>query len=143
MQRILFNLWCWLVLSSVLAGGHAGAGTAVDTVAGTPIVAEMEIAYLLQYVSQSKCDFYRNGRWYSPKDAQLHLQNKYKLLSENHRINSVEDFIEKAATRSSLSGLAYKIKCSGGDPMLSNRWLLDELGRYRVSGASRLNRPLP
>ncbi len=126
MHKILFRFWCLMALSSIFPGAQAVAGT------GTLPVAETEIAYLLQFVTQSKCEFYRNGRWYSPIDAQLHLQNKHKLLVSNHQINTAEDFIEKVATRSSLSGLAYKIKCGSADPMPSSQWLLGELGRYRA-----------
>src|SRR5450631_1524586 len=56
-------------------------------------------------------------------------------LAPRDQIITAEDFIENAATRSSLSGQPYEVRCDGGEAMTSNRWLHDELTRYRTPGS--------
>jgi hypothetical protein len=102
--------------------------------------AQAEIDYLLSAVASSKCEFYRNGSWYDPKSAADHLATKYKYLAARDLVQSAEEFIEKAATRSSLSGRDYAIRCGGGAAVASNRWLLILLARYRESHADALRR---
>jgi hypothetical protein len=103
--------------------------------------AQAEIDYLLSAVANSQCEFYRNGSWYDPKSAAGHLATKYKYLAARDLVQSAEDFIEKAATRSSLSGRDYAIRCGGGGAAVaSSRWLLILLARYRESHAAALPR---
>jgi hypothetical protein len=85
---------------------------------------------------------YRNGSWYDSKRAQAHLRGKYEMLAAADRINTAEDFIEKAATKSSLSGRPYQVKCRGSEAVTSNQWLRDVLARYRTSGAHNAPRVL-
>jgi len=92
----------------------------------------VEVDYLLQDVGTSGCEFYRNGSWYDGRRAQAHLLSKYEYLVARNLIGSAEDFIDKAATKSSLSGQAYKIRCPGHAVVESNQWLRDALARYRV-----------
>ena len=99
--------------------------------AEAPPAAQVEIEYLLQYVGASGCEFYRNGSWYDAGRAEPHLRDKYKYLSERHQINSAEDFIDLAATKSSFSGLAYQIRCKGSMAVPSGRWLYDALTLHR------------
>jgi Family of unknown function (DUF5329) len=103
--------------------------------AGPPAVAQTEINYLLGSIDRSGCEFYRNGSWYDSKKAQAHLRYKYEMLAAREQINTAEDFIEKAATRSSLSGQPYEIRCSGGEAVTMNQWLHGMLARYRAHGA--------
>jgi hypothetical protein len=98
-----------------------------------PADAESEINYLLSYIENSGCDFYRNGTWYDSKKARTHLHDKYDVLVAGNRINTAEDFIEKTASESSLSGRPYEVRCGAGDVVPSNRWLRDALARYRLS----------
>jgi hypothetical protein len=100
--------------------------------AAAPAAAQVEIEYLLQYVGTSGCEFYRNGSWYDGARAQAHLRGKYDYLAARNRIASAEDFIDKAATKSSFSGQAYKIRCAGQAEVESNPWLREVLARYRV-----------
>jgi hypothetical protein len=100
-----------------------------------PAVAQTEINYLLESIDRSGCEFYRNGTWYDSKKAQAHLRYKYEMLAAHDQINTAEDFIGKAATKSSLSGRPYEIRCSGGEAVPTNQWLHDVLARYRAHGA--------
>lgn len=103
--------------------------------AAPPAIAQSEIHYLLGFIETSGCEFYRNGSWYDSKKAQAHLRYKYEMLAARDQINTAEDFIEKAATKSSLSGQPYEVRCSGGEAVTINRWLHDVLARYRTHGA--------
>lgn len=105
--------------------------------AAPPAMAQTEINHLLEFVGSSGCEFYRNGSWYDAKRAQAHLRSKYQWLVARDQINTVEDFIEKAATRSSLSGRPYEVRCGGGEAVPSNRWLRDEMTRYRTPGSDQ------
>lgn len=110
--------------------------------AAAPPIAQAEISYLLESVENSGCEFYRNGTWYDSKKARAHLQSKFEMLSAAGRINSAEDFIESAGTRSSLSGLPYQVRC-GGEPIMSSQWLRSELEHYRSHGTPRESRGVP
>jgi hypothetical protein len=105
--------------------------------AAPPPIAQAEINYLLEFVEHSGCEFFRNGTWYDAKTARAHLKSKYELLSASDRISSTEDFIDKAATSSSLSGRPYQVRCGGGEPITSAQWLREALNRYRPHDAPR------
>jgi hypothetical protein len=102
--------------------------------------AQTEINYLLAYVEKSGCEFHRNGTWYDAKRAQEHLRLKYETLAAGNQIQSAEDFVEKAATKSSLSGRAYEIRCSSGGIVATNQWLREALARYRALNANNAPR---
>ena len=112
-------------------------GLALLTVASAapPAITQTEINYLLGFIESSGCEFYRNGSWYDSKRAQAHLRGKYEILAGADQISTAEDFIEKAATKSSLSGRPYQVRCGGGEAVTSNQWLRDVLTRYRTFGA--------
>jgi hypothetical protein len=101
--------------------------------AAPPATAQAEINYLLAAIDRSGCQFYRNGSWYDSKQAQAHLRGKYDALMAANRIQTAEDFIERAATRSSISGQAYAIRCNADPVVPTDRWLRDQLARYRSS----------
>jgi hypothetical protein len=82
--------------------------------AAPPASAVAEINYLLEFIDRSGCRFYRNGSWYDSHRAQSHLRDKYDFLAARGRIKSADDFIEQAATRSSMSGEEYQIQCEAG-----------------------------
>ena len=100
--------------------------------AAPPTSVQIEVNFLLGYVEGSGCEFYRNGAWYDSKAAQAHLRGKYNHLAAANLIDSTEDFIERAATASSLSGQPYSVKCNGGATATSRQWLRDELARFRL-----------
>ena len=101
-----------------------------------PSVAEAEIRHLLDHLSQSGCAFYRNGVWYEAERAREHLEMKYRHLRDRGLIDTAEDFIARAATESSLSGEAYRVRCSG-TVFTSAEWLMSQLRslRQKTSGA--------
>lgn len=110
-----------LSLSAPLAAGAAPA----------PRV-QQDVEHLLAYVENSRCSFYRNGDWSDAKAAQAHLRMKYDYLAGRDKIANAKDFIELAASQSSLSGQPYQVLCPGGAPVLSRAWLGDELARWQL-----------
>ena len=102
------------------------------SLAAPPREVTREVDHLLQYIEQSGCDFYRNGSWYDGRRASAHLRLKYEYLSQRHEIATAEDFIEKAATRSSLTSQVYKVRCARGAAGPTHPWLAEELARYRA-----------
>jgi len=109
-------------------------------------IAQAEINYLLGFIEGSACEFSRNGSWYGAKKAAAHLRDKYEFLATGDRIQTAEDFIEEVATRSSLSGQPYQVRCGSEQAVASNQWLRDALEAYRAHtalGAPRLRRGAP
>jgi hypothetical protein len=123
MRRV--RAWSVAAALLVFAVAHAAPGPGP--------VAQAEIGYLLSTVASSNCEFYRNGTWYDPKFAADHLSSKYKYLLARNQVQSAEDFIEKAASRSSMSGRDYAIRCGSGAAVPTSQWLLILLARYRES----------
>lgn len=99
--------------------------------ADPPKNVQTEIGFLLGDIERSGCEFYRNGTWHGAGEAQAHLHDKYEYLVSRNLVNTTEEFIERAATKSSFSGQPYKVRCTGGAIMTSNQWLHSELVRFR------------
>ena len=93
--------------------------------AGTP----EEINSLLHFVEQSECTFIRNGRHYDALEARHHIEKKYAYFKE--QITTAEEFIQYSATKSTISGMPYKVICNGVD-LNSSEWLNAELDRLRT-----------
>ena len=87
-----------------------------------------EIGYLLKFISNSGCEFIRNGASHSSIKATEHIEKKYDYVRS--RVNSAEDFIKYTATKSSISGRPYQVKCDGKEQS-SAQWLIAELKAYR------------
>jgi hypothetical protein len=92
---------------------------------------QAEVGFLLQHIEESGCEFYRNGIWYDGRRARDHLSAKYQYLANRDQISTTVEFIERAATRSSISGIPYQIRCQGSAPVESNPWLRDALAAYQ------------
>jgi hypothetical protein len=120
-----------------------GVGPVAATGAAAPsAVARAEISRLLEFVERADCSFNRNGTWYDGKAARAHLEQKERYLEDRGQIGSAEDFIEKAATRSSMTGQRYSVRC-GSATIPSADWLRSELARIRAIGDGPGTRPAP
>lgn len=95
--------------------------------------AAREIAGLMQSLGASRCEFNRNGNWYDAAQARTHLQRKYDYLLKKNLVDSAEQFIDRAASRSSLSGKAYRVRCPDRPEQDSAGWFRDQLRRLRGS----------
>jgi hypothetical protein len=87
-----------------------------------------EINHLLEFIAQSDCTYIRNGKEYSSLEARDHIAGKYE--SVKWRIKTSETFIHKIASRSSLSGKQYLIRCDE-EEQTTEQWLSSELRNYR------------
>ncbi|CAI8704833.1 MULTISPECIES: DUF5329 domain-containing protein [Pseudomonas] len=92
--------------------------------------ATQEIMGLLDFVEHSECQFVRNGSEYPGPRARAHLEKKLNYLEGKNMVNSAEDFIDLAATKSSMSDRVYEVRCSEGVEPAST-WLKRELQRQR------------
>jgi len=90
-----------------------------------------EAGFLLAYLAWSACSFYRNGSWHDANAARAHLRGKYDRLSVSNEIGNAEDFIDKVATRSSLTGEEYAVRCTDGASVPTATWLRAGLERLR------------
>jgi hypothetical protein len=93
---------------------------------------QSEIDALLTGLKTSGCQFNRNGTWYSPQDAQAHLARKLDYLVSKNAVSSTEQFIERAATKSSVTGQAYVVRCGNAPLVPSSVWLSRQLQILRA-----------
>lgn len=112
------------------------AATPPAATATTPVPASeapREIAALLSLLRVSPCRFERNGRWYDGAKAAAHLQNKLDhAVGRGIAPDSSERFIEEAASRSSLSGRPYRVKCGDAAPIPAATWFRARLRELRT-----------
>jgi len=69
--------------------------------------------------------FYRNGSLYNAVDAGKHL--RMKVSKAGNRVKTAQDFIEKIASKSSLTGENYKIVFSNGKELTTRMYFLSIL----------------
>jgi hypothetical protein len=92
---------------------------------------EKEIRHLFDHLQNSSCEFNRNGKWYTAEEAVAHIHHKYQYLLKKGLIDSTEQFIDRAASESSLSGKPYMVRCGASEPIKSSDWFHEELRRFR------------
>ena len=88
-----------------------------------------EIDYLLTTVGNSDCVFIRNGKRHNSADAEDHLRMKYRR--GKRYASTTEAFIERLASKSSMSKKLYHIECPGEELVPSGDWLTQRLAEYR------------
>lgn len=113
--------WCSVFLLAAVAS---------PVMADVPAEQQAEVQHLLNHLANSDCAMIRNDKTYEAEEATEHVQRKYDHYRD--QITSTEEFIERSATRSLISGKAYHVACPGEDAVPSGEWLGDELGRYRA-----------
>lgn len=89
-----------------------------------------DVNYLLDLVADSGCTFIRNGERHEATDAADHLRMKYE--QDRRHIDSAEQFIDRVASASALSGQPYVVSC-GGATQTSRDWLNEALVNYQVN----------
>ena len=93
--------------------------------------AQREITGLMQALEHSGCRFLRNGKWYGAAEAGSHLQRKYDYLQGRSLADSAEQFIDNAASRSSISGKPYRVACPNRPEQDSALWFQQQLALLR------------
>lgn len=95
--------------------------------------AQHEIDALIAGLGNSGCAFERNGSWHDAKAARAHLQKKYDYLRKRNMADTAELFIERAASKSSMSGKAYRVRCPGKTAESSEHWFRQRLQILRAA----------
>jgi hypothetical protein len=91
----------------------------------------VEVEGLLEFIRSSGCRFNRNGTWYEADEAAAHIDRKYRYALNKGLIGRAEDFIEYAASRSSVTGKEYLVWCKDAAPQKSAEWLTAALEQIR------------
>jgi hypothetical protein len=110
--------------------------TVAAILAATPSIAfaeesDPEIEYLLTAIGSSQCIFTRNGKDHTSDSAEAHLRMKYGKARRH--IADADEFIDRLASESSWTGVAYSIDCQGSEKLTSREWLTKRLNTYRAS----------
>jgi len=90
----------------------------------------LKIEHLLTSVGQSNCTFIRNGKEHTSVNAEEHLRMKYR--KGKNWVENADQFIERIATESSISGDLYYIRCFESKQPTGGR-LSKKLEEYRYS----------
>ncbi len=126
-MKFRFPVW-----TSLLALGIGLAATGLASRAASAEEGLQEtIDHLVEYVRTSEVVFIRNNKEHSPEDAAEHILKKYEHYRK--KIKTPEDFIRLCATKSMISGKAYRIRTPEGEEMATADWLTRELEAYRRS----------
>ena len=112
--RPILALWLVALLPALAAGADA----------------QHEIEQLIRMVAESDCTFIRNGKRYAADKAADHLRLKYRRGRKY--ANTAEQFIERLASKSSMSGKRYYLECDGEPRTETGAWLARALATLRT-----------
>jgi len=90
------------------------------------------VAALLRAVETSGCRMERNGELHDGKAAADHL--RLKLERSGRPGMSADQFIDRVASGSTVSGKAYRVLCPGRPPVDSGAWLRARLAEQGKPG---------
>jgi len=111
----------------------AGVVSAAAAAAPLAPAARAEVDALLSRLEASGCDFNRNGTWHKAAEVKPHLLRKLKYLEDRGAVQTTEQFIELAASGSSMSGEPYLVKCGSAAAVRSATWLSSQLQAMRAA----------
>ena len=114
-------LFTVLLLTSLAASGD-GPGQQSEHLEST-------IQYLLKHVADSGLTFIRNSERHASFDAAEHMNSKYEYFRD--KIKTPEDFIQRCASKSLMSGKPYLVVLENGEEVRTDAWLLSALTVYR------------
>jgi hypothetical protein len=89
-----------------------------------------EIDHLLEAIGSSECVFIRNGTRHDAEKAEEHLRMKYKR--GRRYATSAETFIERLASKSSMTRKLYMMECPGVEAEPAGDWLMQRLEELRA-----------
>ena len=102
--------------------------SAVGAFAAPPPHEQSRIEKLIHFIETRKdMTFIRNGTEYTCTDAAKFLRGK--MESMGGEVTNARDFIERIASKSSMSGKPYQVKFADGKLMMASQFLSDELKR--------------
>jgi len=114
-------LFTVLLLTSLAASGD-GPGQPPEDI-------EPAIQFLLKHVTDSGLTFIRNSERHDAADAAEHMNSKYEYFRD--KIKTPEDFIQRCASKSLMSGKPYRVVLENGEEVRTDAWLLRALMVYR------------
>lgn len=88
-------------MKKIIATLALGLLTGLAHASPTPAPIRAEVDALMARLQSSGCQFDRNGSWYSASDAKDHILRKLEYIESKNGIQSTEQFIELAASKSS------------------------------------------
>ena len=97
-----------------------------------PVVKTVD--YLIAQVEKSDCKFIRNGDEHTAKEAAEHMRAKYNHFKK--KIKTPEDFIQKCASKSELSGKPYLVKKPDGSAENCEDWMKNLLADHQKTAAA-------
>ncbi|WP_162578679.1 DUF5329 family protein [Variovorax sp. PBS-H4] len=102
--------------------------------AATPSEQEHKLimALIAHVQGMTTMKFLRNGEPHDAGEAAEHMQAKYKHFRDE--IVTAEDFIERCASRSELTGKPYMVKLADGKTHEARGFLTQELRAMRQQG---------
>ena len=112
-------------LLTLLLGASAFVAQATPTAAEEKLIDTL----ILRVSKMSAMVFLRNGNEYTAADAAKHMQAKYDYFKKE--LVTAEDFIDRCASRSEMTGQAYKVKLNDGAVKDANEFLNSELRALR------------
>lgn len=80
---------------------------------------------ILAIQNLKSAQFNRNGTLYDAETASKHLKMKWNKAGNS--IKTAEDFIDKIASKSSITGTEYKIVYDNGKEITTKKFLYDKL----------------
>lgn len=128
---------------ALMLAGSLSLATALSCASAAPTAAPAapaEIMHLLDYLGASGCRFLRAGTWHDAKAARAHLATKYEYLRKRNMVDTADQFIDRVASASSVTGAAYDVRCGAAAAMPSADWLRAELRRLRAGSAAPADR---
>jgi hypothetical protein len=117
-----------LLLTSLAASGD-GPGQQSENI-------ESAIQFLLKHVADSGLTFIRNSERHASFDAAEHMNSKYEYFRD--KIKTPEDFIQRCASKSLMSGKPYLVVLENGEEVRTDAWLLRALASYRHGQSSNI-----
>ena len=90
-----------------------------------------EVDHILTFVRDSSCTFIRNGSDHTSAEAADHIAMKARHAGV--KVTNGDTLIDLVATKSSITGQPYHVRCPGHPEMESGTWLHTELNRFRKS----------
>lgn len=84
-----------------------------------------EIEVFIQFIRTSEVVFIRNGVEYEADQAADHLESKWR--NSGVEFNTLEEFIEQIASKSSQTGRPYQIKFKDGTIMDAKEWMMQQI----------------
>lgn len=84
---------------------------------------------------QEQLIFIRNGSEHNATEAESHL--RLKLSKTKKRLNTAEQFVDKVASGSSISGKPYQVKLPGKDPVDAKVYLTELLAETDKTAAAK------